>query len=93
MWIRDRLGRAPACSFINGARLQILEASVEQTKSQKTPGTILEINRHGMLIACGEACLLVTRIALPGKKPWTTTALLPSGPDLLQAGAILSHND
>ncbi len=91
--IRAGLGRAPAFSFINGARLQILEASVEQTKSQKTPGTILEINRHGMLIACGEACLLVTRIALPGKKPWTTTDLLNSGTDLLQAGAILSHND
>ena len=91
--IRAGLGRAPAFSFINGARLQLLEASVAQTKSQKTPGTILEISRQGMLIACGEACLLVTRIALPGKKPWTITDLLNSGTDLLQAGAILSHSD
>ena len=91
--IRAGLGRAPAFSFINGARLQMLEASVEQTESRKTPGTILEISRHGMLIACGEACLLVTRIALPGKKPWTITDLLNSGTDLLQAGAILSHSD
>ena len=91
--IRAGLGRAPAFSFINGTRLQMLEASVEQTESKKTPGTILEINRHGMLIACGEACLLVTRIALPGKKPWTITDLLNSGTDLLQAGAILSHSD
>lgn len=91
--IRAGLGRAPAFSFINGARLQILEASVEQTEPPKTPGTILEISRHGMLIACGEACLLVTRIALPGKKPWTITDLLNSGTDLLQAGAILSHSD
>ena len=91
--IRAGLGRAPAFSFINGARLQMLEALVEQTESQKTPGTILEISRHGMLIACGEACLLVTRIALPGKKPWTITDLLNSGTDLLQAGAILSHSD
>lgn len=91
--IRAGLGRAPAFSFINGARLQLLEASVAQTESQKTPGTILEISRQGMLIACGEACLLVTRIALPGKKPWTITDLLNSGTDLLQAGAILSHSD
>ena len=91
--IRAGLGRAPAFSFINGARLQLLEASVEKTESQKTPGTILEISRQGMLIACGEACLLVTRIALPGKKPWTITDLLNSGTDLLQAGAILSHSD
>lgn len=91
--IRAGLGRAPAFSFINGARLQMLEASVEQTESQETPGTILEISRHGMLIACGEACLLVTRIALPGKKPWTITDLLNSGTDLLQAGTILSHSD
>ena len=91
--IRAGLGRAPAFSFINGARLQMLEASVAQTESQKTPGTILEISRHGMLIACGEACLRVTRIALPGKKPWTITDLLNSGTDLLQAGAILSHSD
>lgn len=91
--IRAGLGRAPAFSFINGARLQLLEASVAQTESQKTPGTILEISRQGMLIACGEACLLVTRIALPGKKPWTITDLLNSGADLLQAGAILSHSD
>lgn len=91
--IRAGLGRAPAFSFINGARLQLLEASVAQTESQKTPGTILEISRQGMLIACGEACLLVTRIALPGKKPWTITDLLNSGTDLLQADAILSHSD
>ena len=91
--IRAGLGRAPAFSFINGARLQLLEASVAQTESQKTPGTILEISRQGMLIACGEACLLVTRIALPGKKPWTITDLLNSGTDLLQAGVILSHSD
>ena len=91
--IRAGLGRAPAFSFINGARLQLLEASVAQTESQKTPGTILEISRQGMLIACGEACLLVTRIALPGKKPWTITDLLNSGTDLLHAGAILSHSD
>ena len=91
--IRAGLGRAPAFSFINGARLQLLAASVAQTESQKTPGTILEISRQGMLIACGEACLLVTRIALPGKKPWTITDLLNSGTDLLQAGAILSHSD
>lgn len=91
--IRAGLGRAPAFSFINGARLQLLEASVAQTESQKTPGTILEISRQGMLIACGEACLLVTRIALPGKKPWTITDLLNSGTDLLQAGAILRHSD
>lgn len=91
--IRAGLGRAPAFSFINGARLQLLEASVAQTESQKTPGTILEISRQGILIACGEACLLITRIALPGKKPWTITDLLNSGTDLLQAGAILSHSD
>ncbi len=91
--IRAGLGRAPAFSFINGARLQLLEASVEQIASRMTPGTILEINKQGMLIACGEACLLVTRIALPGKKPWTITDLLNSGTDLLQAGAILSHSD
>ena len=91
--IRAGLGRTPAFSFINGARLQLLEASVEQTESQKTPGTIIEINKHGLLIACGKACLLVTRIALPGKKPWTIPDLLNSGTNLLQVGAILSHSD
>lgn len=91
--IRAGLGRAPAFTFIDGARLQLLEASVEQTEPQKTPGTILEISKRGMLIACGEACLLVTRIALPGKKPWNITDLLNSGTNLLQAGAILSHSD
>ena len=91
--IRAGLGRTPAFSFINGARLQLLEASVEQTESQKTPGTIIEINKRGLLIACGKACLLVTRIALPGKKPWTIPDLLNSGTNLLQVGAILSHSD
>ena len=91
--IRAGLGRTPAFSFINGARLQLLEASVERTESQKTPGTIIEINKHALRIACGEACLLVTRIALPGKKPWTTTDLLNSGTHLLKAGALLSHSD
>ena len=91
--VRAGLGRAPAFSFINGARLQLLEASVELVESQKTPGTILEISKRGMLIACGDASLLITRIALPGKKPWTITDLLNSGTDLLQAGSILSHSD
>ena len=90
--IRAGLGRAPAFSFINGMRIQLLEASIEQTNIRKAPGAIIEISKRGLLIACGESCLLVTRIALPGKKPWTITDLLNSRTAPLKAGFILSQN-
>ena len=90
--IRAGLGRTPAFSFINGTRIQLLEASIEQTEIKQAPGTIIEISKKGLLVACGESCLLVTRIALPSKKPWTIPDLLNSRTVMLKAGAVLSHS-
>ncbi len=90
--IRAGLGRAPAFSFINGVQIQLLEASIERTEVYKAPGTVIEISKKGLLVACGEHCLLVTRIALPGKKPWTSADLINSGTKLLKAGTVLSQS-
>ncbi len=53
-----------------GRSLKILSCDVESTPVAmgKDPGEIGEVRRDGILVRCGEGCLLVTRLKPEGKK-------------------------
>ena len=89
--VRAGVGRVPAYSFMGGERLRILEAAPLE-KSPITAddsvlaGTILGIDSTGVEVSCSNSSLLVTRIQLPGKKPWTIRDLMNSGTTILETG-------
>lgn len=55
-------------SQYNGERCRIWQAKPQELHHQKTPGTILAINKQGLLVACGENALLLTELQLPNAK-------------------------
>lgn len=59
----------------NGERFKVWEAEAFEEVSGYAPGTIIP-NDSGLLIACGEGMLLVTKIQRQGKKAMATEELL-----------------
>ena len=84
--IRAGIGRAPAYSFVEGERIRLLEANVVAANLHVTPGTIMAIEKQGMDIACQNSVLRVTRVQLPGKKPWSAADLANANSPLLAVG-------
>ncbi|MCP5347771.1 MAG: methionyl-tRNA formyltransferase [Gammaproteobacteria bacterium] len=87
--IRAGIGRLPAYCLADSTRLRILEASPEPCQDNAHPGEILSFDRTGMRVRCGEGCLQVRRIQLPGKNPVSIADLLNARQDLLQPGLRL----
>jgi methionyl-tRNA formyltransferase len=88
--IRAGIGRHPAYCLADTTRIRLLAARVLRQDSPATPGAILALDKQGMLVACGQGCLLVQEVQLPGKNPVTVAALLNSRQSLLQKGARLT---
>lgn len=48
--------------------LRVWGASLDDRSDRAAPGTILEADRRGVLVACGEGALRLTRVQRPGRK-------------------------
>ena len=55
------------------------------------PGTILEASRDGLLVACGEGALRLTRLQVPGGKPLAFADLYNSRREQFATGQVLGQ--
>jgi methionyl-tRNA formyltransferase len=90
----ERLVRAfnpwPIChSTLNGEALKVLTASLAQ--GQGEPGVILEASKEGLIVACGQGALRLTRLQLPGGKPLGFTDLFNSRREKFAPGTVLGQ--
>ncbi len=88
----ERLIRAfypwPIChSTLNGAPLKVLAAQWVQGQGQ--PGQIIQADREGLSVACGEGALRLTRLQLPGGKALNFADLLNSRREQFALGTLL----
>lgn len=60
-----------AYSNYNGDRMRIYETEVLYESSNKEPGTILNVDKNGIKVACKEGCLLIKKVQFPNGKPLT----------------------
>lgn len=78
----------PVChSTLGEAALKVLGARLAQGKGE--PGKILDASRDGLLVACGEGALLLTRLQLPGGKPLAFADLFNSRREQFTPGQVL----
>ncbi|WP_160690314.1 methionyl-tRNA formyltransferase [Clostridium sp. C2-6-12] len=54
-----------------GERMKIYETEVSEEKSSSKPGTILDVNKNGVKIACKDSVLIVKKVQFPNGKPLT----------------------
>lgn len=69
--------------------LRVYEAQIVEKQCSEKPGTILTIDKKGMLVATGDNALLVERIQFPGGKAISIADWLNSGKTQLHTGLIL----
>lgn len=72
-------------------RIRLLEARVVPAPDARAsrPGEVLARERNGILVRCGEDCLSLTRVQLPGGRAQSTSELINGGKPVLQRGAQL----
>jgi len=76
-----------AHTVIQGVAMRVWEADVlPQSAQVLNPGTIIEIDVNGIIVATGEGMLRIKRLQLPGKKVITAKEFLNGHPDLLRPG-------
>ena len=54
-----------------GERMKIYETEALEEKTSMKPGTILDVNKSGVKIACKENVLLIKKVQFPNGKPLT----------------------
>ncbi|MFI4918391.1 MAG: methionyl-tRNA formyltransferase [Legionellales bacterium] len=69
--------------------LRIHQAQTTELDCSQTPGTILRLDKQGMLVATGNKSLLVEKIQFPGAKAIFVADWLNAGKNQLQVGSVL----
>jgi len=65
-----------AFCFLDGKRLRLFNPEVMHKDSDLAPGTVVQADKRGILVACGTNCLLVREIQPEGKKRMSVEAFL-----------------
>jgi methionyl-tRNA formyltransferase len=55
----------------NDERMKIYETEVVEEKSLKEPGTIIDVSKDGIKVACKEDVLIIKKVQFPNGKPLT----------------------
>ncbi|WDM59419.1 methionyl-tRNA formyltransferase [Pseudomonas sp. NEEL19] len=90
----ERLIRAfnpwPVChSTLDGESVKVLAANVAAGKGE--PGEILSAGKDGLVVACGDQALSLTRLQLPGGKALSFSDLFNSRREKFAAGKVLGQ--
>ena len=91
----ERLVRAfnpwPIChTTLSGETLKVLAAHADEGNGE--PGTILSASKDGLIVACGQSALRLTRLQLPGGKPLSFTDLFNSRREKFASGIVLGQS-
>ncbi len=93
--IRALCGRLPAFTLIDGCRLRVLEADLDETPSPTVPGEIRAVSKAGIQVGCGTGSLLMKRVQLNRGKgqPLTAADAIHGYPDLFANGRRLDDEN
>ena len=83
--------RQPAFCFIRGERVRLLFAEALAAQATAAPGTVIAIDRGGLVVACGGGRVRISQVALArGKgKPMDIVSLINGYPELIRPGQSL----
>jgi len=82
----------PVCFTKMGENtVKIYQANV--VEQQGTPGTILNSDKHGIVVACGTHALKITQLQPQGKKPMAVTDFLNGRSDWVTPDSVLGENN
>jgi methionyl-tRNA formyltransferase len=75
---------------LNGSNIKVYSSDVVENESADiAAGQIIKSDKHGILVATGNQCLLLTKLQLPGKKPMSAADVLNGRADWFAVGVSL----
>jgi methionyl-tRNA formyltransferase len=77
-----------AFSFLDSRRIRLFSPEVLYKESDARPGTVLQADKRGILVACGKNTLLIQEIQPAGKKRMTVESFLCG--HSIEAGNLLA---
>lgn len=81
-----------AFTVLNEERVRIWQARVVNQPFDAAPGTIIDVTKEGIVVACAEnSALSLQLIQLPGGRKITVQQLLAAKPTLFSIGSQLGH--
>lgn len=80
-----------AFCFFEEKRMRLFSPEVVYQDSDASPGTVIQADKRGLLIACGSNCLLIQEIQPQGKKRMDLEAYLCGS--TIPVGTNLHHTD
>nr|WP_067289149.1 methionyl-tRNA formyltransferase [Marinobacterium profundum] len=81
-----------AFTQLEGTTLRIWAASAQnngESSSDALPGTVIEADKDGICIACGQGTLRITRLQLPGGTPLNSADIMNSRRETFRLGTRL----
>jgi methionyl-tRNA formyltransferase len=93
--IRALNSRQPAVCYVGGERLRLLFAEAVDRSGSELPGTVVSLDRNGLVVATGSGAVRISRVALSrGKgKPMDIASLMNGYPDLLKLRQVLDASE
>jgi len=76
-----------ASTLYNGQRMKIYWAEPEESNYNEQKGKILAADKNGIIVSCGEGCVIIKQIQMPGKKIMEVSDYLLG--NKIEIGAIL----
>lgn len=70
----------------DGVRLRIVSGKPLNFKTDVNPGEIIQIDKHGMVVACGQEAYSISQLQFPGGKVLSVTEWLTGGKKELRVG-------
>ena len=79
----------------NEERIKIWEARPDATAANPAnpPGTLLALTKNGLIVACGDGGLVITRLQLPNKKPMSLPDIMNGHKDRFVLGDQFASNN
>ncbi|MDP5064455.1 MAG: methionyl-tRNA formyltransferase [Haliea sp.] len=74
-------------SLLAGERIRIWAAEAVNTENASDPGTVLEVNREGIHVACGSGSLVLRTLQMPGGRALPAADILNAQSSLFATGA------
>jgi methionyl-tRNA formyltransferase len=74
----------------NKSRIRIFEAVPFDYEGPEAPATVLEKNKHGVVVRCGQGAIRILKLQLPGSKAMDVHAFVNGGKAILSVGDNLA---
>ncbi len=82
-----------AYAIETGERIRLFEAEIVENNTDKSPGTVINKTRDGVVVVCGEGAINIKKLQLPGAKAMSVSDFVNGGKAMLEIDTLLTSTE